>query len=102
MEPLFILQWMGNPTLSNLILIKVARMTGGHHFLPLLNKHYGLLDRRFLEDETTSWLITQIELFVMAPLCLLTYRSIAKVGRFIVFDYELSYTIVVFTFSTSV
>jgi len=58
--------------------ITMDGLTGGWHYLHLLNVHYGRLDRRFLEDESVSWMITQIELFVMAPLCLLTYRAIVK------------------------
>lgn len=53
-------------------------LTGGWHFLDLLNQHYCRLDRRFLEDESVSWMITQIELFIMAPLCMLTYRAIVR------------------------
>eukprot|EP00010_Vexillifera_abyssalis_P007788 CAMPEP_0201550304 /NCGR_PEP_ID=MMETSP0173_2-20130828/6683_1 /ASSEMBLY_ACC=CAM_ASM_000268 /TAXON_ID=218659 /ORGANISM="Vexillifera sp., Strain DIVA3 564/2" /LENGTH=148 /DNA_ID=CAMNT_0047960241 /DNA_START=310 /DNA_END=756 /DNA_ORIENTATION=+ len=53
-------------------------MTGGWHFLDLMNEHYIILDKRFRDDEVNSWMITQLELFVMAPLCLLTYRAIVQ------------------------
>ena len=53
-------------------------MTGGWHFLELLNNHYINLDKRFAQDEAVSWLITQLELWLMAPLCILTYAAIVK------------------------
>eukprot|EP01096_Ripella_sp_DP13-Kostka_P006319 TRINITY_DN2265_c0_g1_i1.p1 TRINITY_DN2265_c0_g1~~TRINITY_DN2265_c0_g1_i1.p1 ORF type:complete len:257 (-),score=145.04 TRINITY_DN2265_c0_g1_i1:39-758(-) len=61
-----------------IIHITMDGLTGGYHFLKLLDNHYTKLDQRFRDDETTSWLITQVELFIMAPLCLLTYRAIVK------------------------
>ena len=61
--------------------ITMDGLTGGWHHLHLLNEHYCRLDKRFLEDEAVSWMITQIELFVMAPLCILTYRAILNNSR---------------------
>eukprot|EP01104_Vermistella_antarctica_P018736 TRINITY_DN7059_c0_g1_i1.p1 TRINITY_DN7059_c0_g1~~TRINITY_DN7059_c0_g1_i1.p1 ORF type:complete len:320 (+),score=97.90 TRINITY_DN7059_c0_g1_i1:137-1096(+) len=58
--------------------ITMDGLTGGHHFLDLLNNHYIQLDKRFLEDEATSWLITQIELFIEAPLCLYAFATVVK------------------------
>jgi EXPERA (EXPanded EBP superfamily) len=58
--------------------ITMDGMTGGHHFLSLLNSHYTRMDIRFKEDESVSWMITQIELFVMAPLCVAAYRYVVR------------------------
>merc|ERR1711974_284681 len=62
--------------------ITMDGLTGGYHMLDLLNRHYVLLDRRFLTDEITSWMITQLELFIMAPLSLLAYVTVVKKSSF--------------------
>jgi hypothetical protein len=53
--------------------ITMDGLTGGYHMLPLMYEQYKKVDRRFETDELNSWLVTQLELFVMGPLCLLTY-----------------------------
>lgn len=60
---------------GGIIHVTMDGLTGGYHLLPLLNKHYCILDKRFLTDEPNSFVITQIELFIMAPLCFLSYIS---------------------------
>lgn len=53
-------------------------LSGGHHMLPLMEKNYAIVDQRFKTDEPNSWIITQIELFLMSPLCFLCYLSLRK------------------------
>jgi len=61
-----------------IIHVTMDGLTGGYHFLPLLDKHYRKIDKRFDTDEAYSWVITQVELFIEAPLCFLTYRALVK------------------------
>ena len=62
-------------------------LTGGFHLLPLMDAHYRQLDNRCNDDVShaaggpsedavaTATVVFRVELFVMAPLCLLTYLA---------------------------
>ena len=43
--------------------------------LPLMYQQYVKVDRRFETDELNSWVVTQLELFLMGPLSILTYMA---------------------------
>jgi hypothetical protein len=53
-------------------------LTGGWHLLPLLDGHYRIIDKRFDTDEANSWIITQMELWILFPLCVYTYFAYVK------------------------
>ena len=58
---------------GGIIHLTMDGLTGGYHFLPLMYENYCIVDKRFKTDEPNSWIITQIELFIMCPLCFFAY-----------------------------
>mgnify|MGYP006080361797 CR=1 FL=1 len=75
--------------LLNGAIIHVAMdgLTGGYHAIPLMDASYRQLDNRFNEDRKTgasedawaaAYLVVTLELFVMAPMCFVTYFACMK------------------------
>eukprot|EP00668_Euglena_longa_P045746 GGOE01061426.1.p3 GENE.GGOE01061426.1~~GGOE01061426.1.p3 ORF type:complete len:227 (+),score=78.72 GGOE01061426.1:1097-1777(+) len=64
--------------------IAMDGLTGGYHLLPLMYQNYVKVDRRFQTDELNSWVITQVELFLQGPFCILTYIAYQRqwAGRY--------------------
>jgi len=72
---------------GGIVHIAMDGLTGGYHALPLMDKSYRQLDNRFNDDVSTgashdawaaAFLVVTLELFVMAPMCWLSYYAISN------------------------
>ncbi|GKY90385.1 hypothetical protein MPSEU_000012500 [Mayamaea pseudoterrestris] len=52
--------------------------SGSFRLVPVVVQQYDILDQRFPKHHVVPWLIGSMELFLMAPLCLLTLWAIQK------------------------
>jgi hypothetical protein len=52
--------------------------SGSFRLVPVVVQQYDILDQRFPHHHVVPWLVGAIELFIMAPLCLITLWAVQK------------------------